>query len=285
MENEIHPLRARRCLTPALLWFETWKQVAAFLCIFLFTPFAWSQMEIGRVSGTVVDSSGARVTKAQISLENPLSGRQAQTLTDDQGQFQFENVPFGAYVVRTSASGFVSSVTQVNIRSNVPVRVSVQLAIATAKLDVTVEAPDVLEHETPRTEVVIDESSIKLAPTVVRRDQLQALVSTTPGWSTENDGIIHIRGVEDGTLYVVDGVPTPDRVDGLFAGSFNTDAITSLDIITGNIPAEFGDRSGAVVVVQPKSGLDTGLNGTLSLGQGSFDSRDLSTTLGGGTKT
>jgi hypothetical protein len=58
---------------------------------------------------------------------------------------------------------------------------------------------------------------------------------------------MHIRGVDDGTLYVVGGVPTPDRVDGLFAGSFNTDAITSLDVITGNIPAEFGDRSGAVV--------------------------------------
>ena len=85
---------------------------------------------------------------------------------------------------------------------------------------------------------------------------------------------MHIRGVDDGTLYVVDGVPTPDRVDGLFAGSFNTDAITSLEIITGNIPAEFGDRSGAVVLIQPKSGLNTPLNGTLSLGGGSFDSKE-----------
>ena len=84
---------------------------------------------------------------------------------------------------------------------------------------------------------------------------------------------MHIRGVDDGTLYVVGGVPTPDRVDGLFAGSFNTDAITSLDIITGNIPAEFGDRSGAVVLIQPKSGLDIPLAGTLSLGAGSFDSK------------
>ena len=116
--------------------------------------------------------------------------------------------------------------------------------------------------------LVIDENDIKLTPSVVRRDQLQALVSTTPGWNTENDGLMHIRGVDDGTLYVVGGVPTPDRVDGLFAGSFNTDAITSLDIITGNIPAEFGDRSGAVVLIQPKSGLDTPLAGTLSLGRG-----------------
>jgi hypothetical protein len=241
-------------------------------------------MEIGRISGTVTDSSGARVARAQISLQNPLSGRQSQTRSDDQGQFQFENVPYGAYVVRASADGFSSATAPADIRSNVVVRISFQLTIAANKLDTTVRALDVLQRETPRTEVVIDENAIARVPAVVRRDQLQALVSTTPGWNTENDGLMHIRGVDDGTLYVVGGVPTPDRVDGLFAGSFNTDAITSLDIITGNIPAEFGDRSGAVVLIQPKSGLDIPLAGTLSLGAGSFNSKDINATVGAGTK-
>jgi len=261
-----------------------WRPLTVLLSMLLFVPPVWGQMEIGRISGTVTDSSGARIAKAQILLDNPLSGRQSQTVSDGQGQFQFENVPYGAYLVQISAAGFNPSSTEINVRSNVPVRLPVKLAISTTKLDLTVEARDILRHETPRTEIVIDENYIKLVPTVVRRDQLQALVSTTPGWNTENDGLMHIRGVDDGTLYVVGGVPTPDRVDGLFAGSFNTDAITSLDIITGNIPAEFGDRSGAVVIVQPKSGLGTPLAGTLSLGEASFDSRDVSTTLGGGTR-
>ena len=267
-----------------LHFLPVWWQFTVFLSLLLFTPILLAQMEIGRISGIVADSSGARVSGARIFLENSLSGRHAETQSDNQGQFQFEDVPYGAYAMRASAAGFSSSVTRVNVRSNVSVRVSVQLAVAISKLDITVEAPDVLQHETPRTEVIIDENYIKFAPTVVRRDQLQALVSTTPGWNTENDGIMHVRGVDDGTLYIVDGVPTPDRVDGLFASSFNTDAITSLDIITGNIPAEFGDRSGAVIVVQPKSGFNTPLNGTLSLGDGSFNSREVSTTLGGGTK-
>ena len=254
------------------------------LSFFLFAPLLWGQMEAGRISGAVTDSSGARVRKAQVSLENPLSGRKSQTQSDDQGQFEFDNVPYGSYAMRVSALGFNSSTVQVSVGSNVPVRIPVQLEIAGTKSDITVAAPGVLHRAPPQTEVVIDENYIKLAPTVVRRDQLQSLVSTTPGWNTENDGLMHIRGVDDGTLYVVDGVPTPDRVDGLFAGSFNTDAISSLEVITGNIPAEFGDRSGAVVVIQPKSGFNTPLNGTLSLGGGSFDSKDISTTLGGGTK-
>jgi hypothetical protein len=235
----------RRLATSASRAFWTRYPRVVCLSLLLSSPLLRAQMEIGRISGTVTDSRGARVSGAGIFLENPLSGRQEQTQSSDLGQFQFENLPYGTYVVRVSAAGFGSSKLQATVRSNVPVRVSVQLAIATAKLDLRVEAPDILQHETPRTEVIIDENQIKLSPSVVRRDQLQALVSTAPGWNTENDGLMHIRGVDDGTLYVMDGVPTPDRVDGLFAGSFNTDAITSLDIITGNIPAEFGDRSGA----------------------------------------
>ena len=225
--------------------------VVALLC-----SVVWGQMEIGEVSGTVVDSSNARVAKAAVFLSNPLTGRRARTHSDDQGEFRFDDVPYGSYLVRVRASGFHLAEARVEVGSNIAVMVPVRLAVATSEARVTVEAPDLPRRETARPETVIDESYIKLTPTVVRRDQLQGLVSTTPGWNTENDGLMHIRGVDDGTLYVVGGVPTPDRLDGLFAGSLNTEAITSLEVITGNIPAEFGDRSGSVVVVQPKSGLE-----------------------------
>lgn len=259
------------------------RSLLLFLSCVLLGSTAFAQIEIGQIIGTVTDPSGARVANAEISLDNPLSGRQMQTVSDDHGQFRIHNVPYGTYVLHVSAKDFTPSSKQFRIRSNVPVDFSIRLTVATTGAEITVH-PDLLQSDTPRTETVIDESSIKLVPSVVRRDQLQALISTTPGWNTENDGLMHIRGVDDGTLFVVNGVPTPDRVDGLFAGSFNTDAITSMDVITGNIPAEYGHRSGAVVIIQPKSGLSLPLNGTLSLGGGSFDSRDISTTVGGGTK-
>ena len=256
-----------------------------FLWLSLYSLFSFSllaQIEIGRVSGTVTDPTGASVARADVFLVNHLTGREVRTESDTQGQFHIDNIPYGAYILRVTAPGFNTSPQDISVRSNIAVQTTVQLTVASEGSEVTVR-PDLVQANSPRTEIVIDESFIKLAPIVVRRDQLQALISSTPGWNTENDGLMHIRGVDDGTLYVVDGMPSPDRVDGLFAGSFNTDAITSMDIITGNIPAEFGDRSGAVVIIQPKSGYRTPLNGTLSLGEGSFDSRDISTTLGGGT--
>ncbi|MBS1852901.1 MAG: TonB-dependent receptor [Acidobacteria bacterium] len=263
-----------RALSPGL--------VLIFIFGILSSAPGWAQIEIGRIAGTVTDPSGARISQAQISLVNGLTGRRLETASDAQGQFRLDNIPYGAYLLQISAPGFSGFARDVYVRSNITIQAAARLSVTAAGTKVTVR-PDLLQAYSPRTETVIDESYIRLAPTVVRRDQLQALVSTTPGWNTENDGLMHIRGVDDGTLYVVDGVPTPDRVDGLFAGSFNTDAITSMDIITGNIPAEFGDRSGAVVLIQPKSGFRSPLNGTLGLGGGSFDSRDISTTLGGGT--
>ena len=56
---------------------------------------------------------------------------------------------------------------------------------ASIEVHIRVLRPD----QNPRSEIVIDESSIKLTPTVIRRDPLQALVSSTPGWNTENDGL------------------------------------------------------------------------------------------------
>lgn len=254
------------------------------LCFFIiFSAFALhAQLEIGIITGAVSDPTGARIAKAQVAIENPLTGRRRETISDSQGRFRFDNIPYGSYRLSAIAVGFRMASQSVGIHSNVPAQLDIQLNLPSSSSAVTIEEPDVIQV-TPSTTTTIDENTIRLMPTVVRRDQLQALVSSTPGWNTENDGLMHTRGVDDGTLYVVNGVPTPDRLDGIFAGSFNTDAITSLNVITGNIPAEFGDRSGAVVVVQPKSGIDTALGGTFSLGGGSFDSGELSSTLSGGT--
>ena len=57
---------------------------------------------------------------------------------------------------------------------------------------------------------------------------------------TENDGLLHVRGVDDGVLYVVDGIPIMDRVDALTGTAPDLNAIRSLNVMTGGIPAEFG---------------------------------------------
>ena len=55
--------------------------------------------------------------------------------------------------------------------------------------------------------------SIARTPGRAGARRLQDVVATLPGWATEDNGLLHSRGVDDGFLYVVDGVPVYERLD------------------------------------------------------------------------
>src|SRR5690242_14400951 len=64
------------------------------------------------------------------------------------------------------------------------------------------------------TETRVDESLIRRLPAgALRSSRWQRVVATTPGLRLENDGLLHVRGVDDGIIYVVDGIPVTDRLD------------------------------------------------------------------------
>jgi hypothetical protein len=142
--------------------------------------FVYGQMEIGQITGTITDPSGATVANARVLLQNPLTSRESSVVSDASGNFRLENVPYGTYILRASASGFSTSSRQVAVRSNVPVVVPFRLTIATDGTEVTVR-PTVMQADTTRTDVVLDENMIKLTPGVVRRDQCNPLYRRRPG--------------------------------------------------------------------------------------------------------
>lgn len=241
-----------------------------------------AQIQIGTIKGTITDQTGAVVRGASVTLDNALTGFHKSAGTNEQGEYVFDDVPFGSYTLRASAKGFQSVTESVSLRSNIPARSDIKLVIAGTNESVTVQSREPLvQPDSASTETTIDESLIRRLPDAARGRQLQNVVATTPGWRTENDGLLHVRGVDDGTLYVIDGIPVTDRLDTVSGNSYDTAAVRSLDVITGNIPAEFGGRSGAVVTIQSKSMIGEPLNGSVSLGGGSFHAGDLNATVGG----
>ena len=72
------------------------------------------------------------------------------------------------------------------------------------------EAPAV----TTRTTVAGD--ALRQMPTRLPSRGVQQSLATLPGWSSEDNGMLHVRGVDDGVVYVEDGVPVYDRLDTLF---------------------------------------------------------------------
>ena len=217
---------------------------------------ASAQIQIGAIKGEVTDPTGAAVTNAVVWLTNSITGEKVERVTDGAGGFVFNNVPFNRYTLRVEAKGFAPQSRQVTVNSNLPLELSIGLSVAGASEQIAVTARDnLVDPESASSATTLAANFIGRAPRVNRGRQLQELVATAPGMATENNGLLHVRGVDDGILYVLDGVPVADRLDALSASSFDADTISSLQAITGGMPAEFGGRNAAVVIVRPKSGI------------------------------
>src|SRR5579872_4724648 len=90
------------------------------------------------LNGTVVDATGAIVLGATVKIHNPVSGFDRSTETDASGQFSFTNVPFNPYHLTVTAKGFSSYTQDVELRSNVPVTLTITLQAVVEATSVTV---------------------------------------------------------------------------------------------------------------------------------------------------
>ena len=239
------------------------------------------QIQVGTVRGVVRDPSGAPLSGAMLTLEEPFMGYSREALIGASGEFVFNNVPFALHRLRVEADGFQTVERSVHVRSNIPVVLEVQLSLLAAAEEVIVEAEFLPERYSSTTEVNFSENLIQLLPGARPSGGLQQIIATVPGWATEDNGLLHARGVDNGFLLVTDGVPLTDRVDALFASSMDTEMVQSIQVINGHIPTEYGNASGGVINVIPKSGIDSSFGGSVSLAAGNFRMGEAAYTMHG----
>jgi outer membrane receptor protein involved in Fe transport len=109
----------------------------------------------------------------------------------------------------------------------------------------------------------------------------QQVLLQAPGVVQEEFGEIHVRGDHGDVQYRVNGVLLPESLNG-FGQEIDTHLIQSVTLITGTMPAQFGDRTSGIIDVTTKTG--TQLNGTeLSLYGGSYATFNPSLQWGGST--
>ena len=126
--------------------------LATFAILFFFgyglNGYAQSGGNSTSVLGTVTDATGAVVANATVDLRNPVSGFDRSSTTDSSGKFSIPNVPFNPYHLTISGQGFATYVQDVDVRSVVPVTLSISLQVKGSTESVTVEAAgDLLEND------------------------------------------------------------------------------------------------------------------------------------------
>jgi hypothetical protein len=248
------------------------------LALALVAPGALSaQIRIGALHGEVEDPSGGRVAGIRVEVLDQETGRARAAVTDRDGRFTVPSLPHGRYAVTIPAtSGFGAFRADVTIDSNLPVRLVVALTIARLDDRQVVSGRADARPVSTRSETRVNDTLAILPPQ--RASSMAALLGAEAGVARAHNGLVHVRGVEDGMLYVVDGIPVTERYDALHASALDLDAVDSLTLITGNLPAEFGGRSGAVASIDHAP--DPRRFGYAGGGAGSEASRDL--TAGGG---
>ena len=78
------------------------------------------------------------------------------------------------------------------------------------------------------------------------------VVTALPGWLLEANGVLHPRGSEYDTQYVIDGMPLYDNRSIGFAPAFESADFEPLSVMTAGIPAEFGRRMGGVIALDSR---------------------------------
>jgi outer membrane receptor protein involved in Fe transport len=109
---------------------------------------------------------------------------------------------------------------------------------------------------------------------------LNQVVLQAPDVAQDSFGQYHVRGEHDGLQYRINGVILPEGIS-VFGQSLDPRLITSISLVTGALPAEFGLRTAGIIDITTKSGLQAP-GGSISLYGGSHGEIEPSFAYGGG---
>ena len=239
----------------------------------------------GSVQGQVTDPSGAVVPGATVEISNPVSGYHQTTQTDDAGRYSVSNVPFNNYHVAAMHKGFATVAKDVNVRSSVPVTNNFSLAITGSKETVEVEAGSDLVENEPSAHTDVDRNLYAKLPTESVNAPLSSLVTlSSPGIVSDANGLFHPLGEHADSSFSVDGQPISDQQSRIFSNQLPVNAVESMEIINGVIPAEYGDKPSLIIRTTTRSGLDSAPHGSFSTSYGSFGTENAGFALGFGNK-
>ena len=213
------------------------------------------------IEGIVADQQGLPVSAAEIHVLNSGMGIDRTARSEIDGSYRVLGLPAGTYTLTVSMTGFVPTTIrnlEVTVNQTVTLNLSLKLGGQTEKVEVSGVAP-LLESVTSSSGVTILPQQIEQMP-INGRNYLD-LLQLVPGVAINRqqdpslDSATPILGERGGNaIFLIDGMPNRDEVNGGAAAQFNQDSILEFQVLTGGYKAEFGHGSGGVINVVSKSG-------------------------------
>lgn len=172
------------------------------------------------------------------------------TQTDENGKYTYKPLNPGFYEITiTSIETRMKQITRIEVNPEKTTYVDIKVATNTFTDEIVVTAEayvkPILDQSVYSMKSINSDDILHLA--APRGDINAVITAIASDVMIGSDGELHVRGSRgDATAYIVDGVKSPNitAVSGL--------SIDNLSVITGGIPAQYGDVLGGVIVVTTK---------------------------------
>ena len=243
----------------------------AILLLFLSSMSYGQSTTTGALQGVVIDSSGAGIPQASITLRQLSSAATRAITTGDDGQFQATALPIGMYSLRVEKSGFnpisVGSLT-ISVGQTVTQRIAMRPADVTERMEVQEQA-DALQTSSTTANVALGGERIEDAP-AQNRNYLNFVlaapaVSASAGSNTSrsmagvrnpaNDSGFVFNGLRGRNNSIsIDGVDNRDETTGGNRVAVGLEMIQEFRVSGTAVSAEFGGAAGGLVNIVTHTG-------------------------------
>ncbi len=204
----------------------------------------------GIIKGNVVDEKGKPMEFVTVALLED-SSITAATQTDEKGYFTFKQLTPGKYNLKAAVMSYNTNLMQnVEVNNNQTTYPELKMQLIGKELPPVIvtnsyKAPVINALYSNVTSIKIDQ--IENMP-ANKNDIVAIITAVTPGVIPTNDGKdIYMRGSRSGsTSYVIDGNRTAENA------AFPGLSVAGVEVLTGGVPAEYGDCTGGIVIITTK---------------------------------
>jgi outer membrane receptor protein involved in Fe transport len=222
------------------------------------------------VQGVVRNANGQPVADARITLRDGDGKLLGDTRSGADGSFEFAAIPPGRYSVEASGSGYEPSANTVRVDDDIARAMLVLTPAATREITITAHrresARNGLSPKTGGSAYQFGAKDIAKLPQG-ENTQLNKVLLQAPGVTNDSYGQLHIRGDHGNNQYRINGVILPEGISG-FGQSLSTHFAQRINLLTGALPAQYGDRTAGVIEIDTKTRFEGG--GKVDLYGGSY---------------
>ena len=231
---------------------------------------SFGQTSSGRIVGEVVDTTGAVIPDASITVKNQKTGEERSTTADQQGFYMIPQLAPSTYTVMAKGAGLgTQEYRDINLAVGQERTLNITLQPASLTTEVTVSSGELTVIDTSSAAVGANVNSREVATLPLNGRQLSQLYLLAPGAQTAGGGsfdnirfsgranqenAVRFDGVEASSI--IDA--SPGNLNGETSTGFrlqnSLETVSEFRVDSSNYPAEFGTGTAGQISVVSKSG-------------------------------